>query len=195
MYQVFTDGSSSRKNGTMGTSYIVFKNEDRDNPIKIFSKGFIDKQARNGIAELLGIYYFLYDICCIKNGNCYINKEEEIIIYSDSQYAINEFTIWFKNQIIKNFFDTKNKEIIIYVLWILCVLRQEGYKIKFRWIRGHQKEENFEVYGNNLADSLAVNCHKNLMKNENIEDFIAILKKEIKSEKIFEFIKKSYLGI
>lgn len=112
-YQVFIDGSSSRNRKTIGTSYIIFKNRESE-PIRTFCKGFKDEQARNGIAELLGVYYFLRDLCVTED--LYIEEKSEIIIYSDSQYVVNEFTEWFRNQIMKNFFDTKNKEIIIYVL-------------------------------------------------------------------------------
>ncbi len=195
MYQVFTDGSSSRKNGTIGTSYIVF--QDRDNePIKTFCKGFVDKQARNGIAELLGVYYCLRDIC---EDILLIPLKSEIIIYSDSQYVVKEFTEWFRNQMMKNFFDTKNKEVIIYVLWMLDILRKEGYIVKFEWIRGHQKEETFEVYGNNYADNLAVHCHNDEIFQDtdmiDVEELVEDLKAEIKEEEILKSIKKTYLGI
>lgn len=196
VYQVFTDGSSSRKNRTIGTSYIIFRNREIE-PIKTFCKGFKDKQARNGIAELLGVYYCLYDIC--SDIISLIPLKSEITIYSDSQYVVNEFKGWFRNQIMKNFFDTKNKEVIIYILWMLYILRQEGYIIKFEWIRGHQKEETFEVYGNNCADDLAVMCHNNeIFKDKNmtdVEELVADLKEEIKEEEIFQKIKQWYLGI
>ena len=193
MYQVFTDGSSSKKNKTIGTSYIIFKDNKE---FTKFSKGFIDKQARNGIAELLGVYYFIYNIC---TEELFLNKNEEIIIYSDSQYVVNELTIWFRNQMMKNFYNTKNKEVIIYILWMLYILREEGYKIKFEWMRGHQKFQTFEVYGNNCADSLAVDCHKSLQYEEDsekdIEVIVKILKEKIKIEGIFESVKKVYLNI
>ena len=44
----------------------------------------------------------------------YFDTPTQITIYSDSQYVVNEFTEWFRNQMMKNFFDTKNKEVIIY---------------------------------------------------------------------------------
>lgn len=190
MYQVFTDGSSSRKYGTIGTSYIVFKDKD-SNPIKVFNKGFTDKQARNGIAELLGVYHFLYDLC----DNGFIEENQDVVIYSDAQYVVNELTIWFRDQMMKNFFETKNKEIIIYILFMLHILREEyGLNIKFQWIKGHQKDRTFEVYGNNLADVLAVEA-RNQTYLENIEDFVSVVKNNIESEKTLDFVKKIYLGI
>ena len=196
MYQIFTDGSSSKKSKTIGTSYVIFKDKNIDKSID-FSKGFIDEQARNGIAELLGVYFFLHNICTEEIS---LNKSEEICIYSDSQYVVNEFTIWFRNQMMKNFYDTKNKEVIIYVLWMLYILRKEGYKIRFEWVRGHQKVETFEAYGNNSADALAVSCHKYVSQDkkdnmQDIEEFEKNLKQEIKIEGIFESIKKAYLNI
>lgn len=194
MYQVFTDGSSSRKNKTIGTSYIIFKNEKIDTPINIFSKGFKDEQARNGIAELLGIYYFLYHFLL----NKFHLDNEEIVIYSDSQYVVNEFNVWFRNQMIKNFYDTKNKEIIVYILWMLYILREKkGYKIRFEWVKGHQQDDVFEALGNNRADILAVNCHNysNFETLIYVDVIIALLKGKIKREGILENLKKVYLNI
>ena len=83
----------------------------------------------------------------------------------------------------KNFFDTKNKEIIIYCIWMLDILRKEGYIINFKWIRGHQKDnEIIEIFGNNYADSLAVSSHKDVNINdlEDIEKIVEELRKAIK---------------
>lgn len=194
VYQVFTDGSSSRIRKTIGTSYIVFKNKGSE-PVKIFCKGFKDEQARNGIAELLGVYYFLRDLCCTEN--LYIEEKSEITIYSDSQYVVKEFTEWFRNQMMKNFFDTKNREVIIYVLWMLYILREEGYTIKFEWIRGHQKGNTFEIFGNNYADSFAVSSHQDIVSDnlEDIEKIITDLNIDIKEEETLKQIRKIYLGI
>lgn len=190
MYQVFTDGSSSRKYKAIGTSYIVFKDKN-STPIKTFNKGFKDIWARNGIAELLGVYYFLYDLC--EEG--FIEKDSEIIIYSDAQYVVNELTIWFRDQMMKNFFEIKNREVIIYILFMLYILREEyGVSIKFQWIRGHQKEETFEVYGNNLADSLAVEA-RNQEDSIPVENLVNEIKNNIQSEETLNFIRKVYLGI
>lgn len=194
-YQVFTDGSSSRNRKTIGTSYIIFKNRESE-PIRTFCKGFKDEQARNGIAELLGVYYFLRDLCVAED--LYIEEKSEIVIYSDSQYVVNEFTEWFRNQMMKNFFDTKNKEIIIYILWMLHILRQEGFKIKFEWIRGHQKKESFEVFGNNWADSFACQSHDKIVCSDNmrnIEEVVKNLREDIEEEGILQIIRKIYLGI
>ena len=195
IYQVFTDGSSSRNRKTIGTSYIIFRNRESE-PIRTFCKGFKDEQARNGIAELLGVYYFLRDLC---TKDFYIEEKSEIVIYSDSQYVVNEFTEWFRNQMMKNFFNTKNKEIIIYILWMLYILRQEGFKIKFEWIRGHQKNENFEVFGNNWADSFACQSHNETTVCSNdmrdIEEVVKDLREDIKKEGTLQIIRNFYLGI
>lgn len=191
MYRVFTDGSSSRKDKTIGTSYIIFK-DDNYNPIKKFNKGFTDKWARNGIAELLGVYYFLYDVCT--NSTLRGIKNEEIVIYSDSQYVVNEFTIWFRNQVMKNFFDVKNSEVITYILFMLYILRKEyNLNIKFKWIRGHQKDKSFEVFGNNLADNLAVESRKNIDTLSDVEKLVEELKHIIRREDTFNFIKENFV--
>lgn len=194
MYKVFTDGSSSKKNKTIGTSYVIFLDNNKDY-LKAFSKGFKDKQARNGIAELLGVYYFLSDLY---TGKVLLEKRSEIIIYSDSQYVVKELTFWFLGQLSKNFFETKNVEVIIYTLFMLYKLREEGYRIKFQWIKGHQKKEDtFETFGNNFVDFLAVQSHNNSnVDKENlrdIEEFVKDLNFIINEEKTLNFIKEVYL--
>ena len=195
MFEVFVDGSSSRKKGLIGTSYIIFKNRELI-PIKEFNKGFIDIQARNGIAELLGVYYFLYDLCT-DNLDCMREiYNQDIIIYSDSQYVVNELTIWFKYQMIKNFFEIKNKEIILYILFMLYILRKDWrLNIKLKWVRGHQKGEIFEIYGNNLADKRAFEARNENFLEEDIENLIKRIKGCVESEEILKFVKKAYSEI
>jgi len=188
MYKVFTDGSSSRKRKSIGSAYIVFE-DSLNNKIAKFSKGFVDEEGRNGIAEILAVYYFLYNLC----NNQFLNKNKEIIIYSDSQYVVNEFNIWYKAQLDRGFYEVKNLELIIYILWMLYILREEGYIIKFKWVKGHQKEESEESKGNNLVDILAVECHNELIElEENIEDLILNLKEDIKRDNLFQKIKNIY---
>lgn len=186
MYYIFTDGSSSKKVGSIGSSYIIY-NENKE---KIFSYGFgfKDPQGRNGIAELLGVYGALYKIIQHEDFD-----NEEVIIYSDSQYVVYELTIWFRNQMAKNFYDTKNKEVIIYLLYLLAIIReQKKCVVKFEWIRGHQTGNSFEVLGNNEADKRAVESRFNTEKLKYIDSFVEKIKNIVKEEDALNYIKKYY---
>jgi hypothetical protein len=81
---------------------------------------------------------------------------------------------------------------------MIHILRQEGFKIKFEWIRGHQKKENFEVFGNNWADSFACQSHDetiSLNDMRDIEEVVEDLRIDIKEEETLQTIRKIYLGI
>lgn len=190
---IFTDGSSSRKNQSIGAAYVVFSEENSLN-YKKGAFGFSDKQARNGLAELLAVYCAL-EWLMIESA-CRLKEGEKIIIYSDSQYVVNEINIWHRNQILNNFFNTKNKEIIIHILYVLHILREyDKLNIEFKWIKGHQKEESFEQYGNDIADKTAVIVHKGQSDLPDIENLIEDIKNRVKKDKEFDYIKKWYLGI
>lgn len=75
----------------------------------------------------------------------------------DSQYAINEIGIWFKNQLAKRFIDVKNTELLI------NILNQKIYfpSINFGWTKGHPKQiKTFLDWGNSIADELATSAHR-----------------------------------
>lgn len=186
MYYIFTDGSASKKRKSIGSAYAIY--DENKNLISDKAIAFKDENARIGIAELMSVYLILN----------YIERQKvhdkNIIIYSDSQYVVNELNIWFKDQLLKNFYKTKNKDIIIYILYILYFLRNyNNINIQFIWVRGHQNKTNFESIGNNYVDKLAVNIHENYnsIKNDiiniekDLENFI------IKYE-ILKFLKKVY---
>lgn len=188
MIHIFTDGSSSRQRKSIGSAYAIFNQEKKLTKSKGY--GFFDKQGRNGIAELLAVYCVLIQILTKQKCN---NKD--IVIYSDAQYVVNELTIWFRNQMAKNFFNTKNKDIIIYLLYLLMVLKEEkNCSVKFKWVRGHQIGESFEIQGNNLVDKLAVEAHdESKTKLKDVEELIAQIRDYNTKENILELIKKYYL--
>lgn len=188
LYEIFTDGSSSRNRQSIGFSYIIYKNKKF---FKQFKYGFKDKEARNGLAELLGVYFFLFHT--FMDDVIFFKKDDKIIVYSDSQYVVNELTIWYRDQMIKNFYNTKNKEVIIYILYLLQILREDlNLSVKFEWVKGHQKGNSFKIKGNNLADKKAVESHKNIPCKD-IEFLISKLKDIIKNEEILKCIKEYYL--
>lgn len=188
MYHIFTDGSSSRQRKSIGSAYAIFdKNKEL---IKSYNLGFNDAQGRTGIAELIAVYCVLNEIL---DNSKFDNKQ--IVIYSDSQYVVKELTIWFKNQMVKNFFETKNKDLIIYLLYCLFLIKEsKKCNLEFKWIRGHQQENSFEASGNNLVDNLAVSAHtKDVVDLKNVQELENQLKDFNQKEKILQEIKDYYL--
>lgn len=189
MYYIFTDGSSSRKRKTIGSAYAIF-NQNKE-LISSYGFGFSDNQGRTGIAELLAVYCVLEKLLKSDKYN-----NENIILYSDSQYVVNELTIWFQNQMAKNFFETKNRDLIVYLLYCLLLLKEgKNCNIEFRWIKGHQQEDSFEAFGNNLVDKLAVDAHAEFCDKK--LQIIEILEEQLKNfnqeENILNEIKNYYL--
>lgn len=104
MIWLFTDGSSSKKFKSIGSGFAIF-----DKPVigvePIFKGNLGLKNVENiktGASELIGILLGLDELI---SQNLY---KERIFVYADSQYAINEISMWFKNQLAKRFIDTKN---------------------------------------------------------------------------------------
>jgi len=140
---IFTDGSLIRKKGKIYCGYgIYFPNGENNNISKKFDKGLIT----NNRAELYAIYKSLK--ICKK-----ILKEKEIEkinIYSDSEYSIKTFTIWYKKWI-KNGKDYKNKDIIDKTVKLINKLNN----VNFIHIKSHTGKNNYYSLSNNQADELA----------------------------------------
>lgn len=140
---IFTDGSYSIKNNKIYCGYgIYFPNGEYKNVSKKFKK----EPLTNNRAELYAIYKSLK--ICKKISN--ENKIEKINIYSDSEYCVKIYTIWFdkwKNNN-KNY---KNKDIIDKTISII----KNFNNVDFIHIRSHTNKKDYKSIGNEKADELA----------------------------------------
>ncbi|UOF94281.1 MAG: ribonuclease HI [Bacteroides sp.] len=146
MIKIYTDGSSKGNPGPGGYAAIIIYN---DNTFKEISQGF--RSTTNNRMELLAI------ITALK----YINKkkgfqDENIVIYSDSQYVINPIKKgwilkWEKN----NFKNIKNVD-----LWTEIIFLCKNINFDILWIKGHSNN----IY-NDRCDFLA----KNIIKKNNLD--------------------------
>ena len=121
-------------------------------------------------------------------------NNEQILLYSDSEYAIKELnplTGWWKGHLLKNFVDIKNKELIINISYKLSFFN----KITLNHIKGHTGKQDFASIGNDRADILARSAHR-LDEGAKVEDlfdytkFIEDIDKENKENKYFEYLYK-----
>ena len=127
-YIAYTDGScdnTGSKSG--GAAYIILQN---DKIIYEASKRF--KNTSNNRMEMLAI---ISAVNYVPNGS-------EILVITDSQYAMNIFIGLWK--------PTKNKDLI--ELYHQCA---KGKKVRFRWIHGHngnpynERVDKLASYNNN----------------------------------------------
>lgn len=143
MIQIYTDGScdlnNSTVNNTGGIGIVILKDKKI---IKQISKTF--KNTTNNKMELLAIIESL--IFCLKNEF----SNEEIIIYSDSQYCVQGCSEWIKKWAKKGF--TKQGGLLNAELWIVVDSLISNFEfLSFEWVKGH----NGDQY-NEMADKLSV---------------------------------------
>lgn len=85
-----------------------------------------------------------------------VDKDRPLEIITDSNYAINCSTVWYKNWK-KNGWTTTggsvvmNKDLVVDIRKILDERAEKGVETKFTWIKGHDNDP-----GNVAADLLAV---------------------------------------
>ncbi|KAM0713610.1 hypothetical protein Q7P37_010572 [Cladosporium fusiforme] len=161
--KIYTDGSSlgNGQVGAVGGVGVYFGPGDGRN----LSEGLTGSRQTNQRAELTAIQRALE----------LAPRDRKIVIYSDSNYAINCVTIWFQKWRTNNWHNSagkavENKDLVVKIIEML----EERYRmnqhrvddgngggeghwergpasVKFVWVKGHAKDE-----GNNAADQLAV---------------------------------------
>lgn len=128
MIEIYTDGACQPNPGKSGIGFLIISN---NKIVKKFSHYL--GCGTNNIAELTAIQYALQFILSHSKEN------EEIKLYSDSEYAIGCLT--------KNWNIKKNIELINEIKNIIKKFKN----ISFIWVKAHDKNEY-----NNMVDSLAV---------------------------------------
>ena len=161
---IFTDGaaSSNGKPGAMAGYGVYIINPDIADISMPVDK--IKHSQTNQVSELLAIYHGIRQIVNYheKNKNHNIGKLK-LVIYTDSQYAINSLTKWIINWKQNNWMNTKRKPVIHKELIQDIDNMSNNMSIEYRHVRSHQKKptdvdshEYFVWFGNNEADKLAV---------------------------------------
>lgn len=138
MIEIYTDGSTHPTNPGPGGFGIVITKDNKI--INTYGKQFT--HTTNNRMEMSAILW------CLANYGKY---PEEVIVYSDSSYAINTFTNWMFNWQRNNWRKSDNQppENLDIIQTYLNLLNM-GYKITLKKVKGHSGVEF-----NELADKLA----------------------------------------
>jgi ribonuclease HI len=133
---IFTDGASKGNPGLGGFGAVIIFPEN-----KVLELGGFDKYTTNNKMELAGAVQALKEIQ---------NREEEVIVYTDSKYLINGITSWVYGWQ-KNGWQTKEKkDVSNKELWQNILLLTVGKKIAWNYVGGH-----VGVVGNERCDEIA----------------------------------------
>ena len=150
MLEIYTDGGNSLKNKVGGSAAVIVKDGV---VIAELSEAYEGSQATNNACELgaviLGCQYIL--------NHPELGKDIDIV--SDSEYVVNGSSTWLAKWKLRNWKTTtgmvKNKELWEAILYLKSVLN-----LTFKWTKGHSTNRL-----NNLADELAGNVYRKLIKS------------------------------
>ena len=121
MIKIYTDGSCLNNPGNGGWAAIINDNEI----IKIISGSV--KDTTNNKMELMAPIMALQEI----------DKNNEIEIYTDSQYVRLGITEWIHKWIKNNWQTSKKEPVKNKELWMQLYELTKSYKIKWIWVKAH----------------------------------------------------------
>ena len=121
MIEIYTDGSCLENPGNGGWAAII---SDNGNIKKICGS---EKNTTNNRMELMA------PINALKN----MNKNEEINIYTDSQYVKLGITEWINTWVKNNWQTSKKEDVKNKDLWIELYYLNESLNVKWNWVKAH----------------------------------------------------------
>ena len=121
MIKIYTDGSCLENPGNGGWAAII---NDKGNIIKVTGS---EKNTTNNRMELMA------PIKALKN----INSNDEINIYTDSQYVKLGITEWINTWIRNNWQTTKKEDVKNKDLWIELYNLNNSLNVKWNWVKAH----------------------------------------------------------
>ncbi len=147
-FVIYTDGAcknnGSVKQGSVKAGYGIHFSERNSQKIPDVSERLVKGTLTNNVAELVAIKVALQR--CIEHG-----VTGNIVLYTDSDYALKCITVWYPQWVAKNTLDNKkNIEIIRDIMGLLAKT-----KVIFRHIRAHTGLLDEHSLGNAKADELA----------------------------------------
>ena len=121
MIKIYTDGSCLENPGNGGWAAIINNNGE----IKKINGN--EKNTTNNRMELMA------PINALKN----INSDEEINIFTDSQYVKLGITEWINTWVKNNWKNSKKEEVKNKDLWIELYNLNKSLNVKWNWVKAH----------------------------------------------------------
>ena len=124
MIKIYTDGSCLENPGNGGWAAIINNNGE----IKKINGN--EKNTTNNRMELMA------PINALKN----INSNEEINIFTDSQYVKLGITEWINSWVKNNWKNSKKEEVKNKDLWIELYNLNKSLNVKWNWVKAHAED-------------------------------------------------------
>ena len=139
MIKIYTDGSCLNNPGNGGWAAII----NQDNKVKKISGGV--KDTTNNKMELMAPIMALQEI----------DKNQQIEIYTDSQYVRLGITDWIHKWTKNNWQTSKKEPVKNKELWIQLYELTKSYEIKWIWVKAHAGNtlnEEVDLLAKNAAE-------------------------------------------
>lgn len=153
-FYFYTDGATEPTNPGP-SSYAFVQMKSPHDKRELFSYSEYIGHSTNNIAELSAITAALKYIH--RETDISSSDENLIIIYSDSQYAINCITKWYPVWLAKKKTGDKKNVDLIAKAWYYYTRIKAQSNISIEWVKGHSG-----VWGNERCDEL---CETQISKN------------------------------
>ena len=142
MIRIYTDGACSGNPGPGGWGFVVIE----EGNIKRYSGG--ETSTTNNRMELTAA------IRAIE----YVDKNTEILLFTDSTYVKKGITEWITNWKKNNWQTSSKKPVLNKDLWLKLDKYNNEYNISWTWVRAHQTDNSDDTVYNNMADELATSA-------------------------------------
>jgi|TARA_E500000081_G_C6011690_1_gene296031 ribonuclease HI len=144
LIEVYTDGSCLGNPGTGGWAFQIF------NEGTIINHFGYQLDTTNNQMELTAAIKALE----------FLQKESEIILFTDSTYVRNGITSWIVNWKKNNWKNSQRKDVKNKILWEKLDVLNSRKNITWKWVKAHDINEH-----NNKVDLLAREAAENLIKS------------------------------
>lgn len=144
MIEIYTDGSCLGNPGTGGWAFLILRESEDINHF-----GY-QLDTTNNQMELTAAIKALE----------FLQKESEILLFTDSTYVRNGITSWIVNWKKNNWKNSQKKEVKNKVLWEKLDFLNSRKNIIWKWVKAHDINEH-----NNKVDLLAREAAENLIKS------------------------------
>jgi len=144
LIEVYTDGACLGNPGTGGWAFQIF------NEGTIINHFGYQLDTTNNQMELTAAIKALE----------FLQKESEIILFTDSTYVRNGITSWIVNWKKNNWKNSQRKDVKNKILWEKLDVLNSQKNITWKWVKAHDINEH-----NNKVDFLAREAAENLIKS------------------------------